>query len=111
MLGKTLKTLALLGSLSMGAALPVHAADPVSTVDFGDYEASAGSVDEWLEDKGFTFERAAKDPKKISLSFADGALQLDALKQVFGLFYKEAEVPGAQNLRVTWGVNDFPEGA
>ena len=110
MLGERLAALALLATLAF-PGLPVKAADPLLTERFDDYTASDGSVADWLEQKGFTFERAADNPRKISLSFVDGALQIAALQQTFGLMYKEVEVPGAQRLRLTWGVDDFPDGA
>ncbi len=111
MLGEKLAALALLATLAAFPGLPAKAADPLTTVNLDDYQTSDGSVADWLEQKGFVFERAADNPKKISLSFVDGALQIAALQQTFGLMYKEMEVPGAQSVRLTWGVNDFPDGA
>ena len=67
MLGNELKAMTLLGSLSAAVALPAQAVEPVETVDFGGYDASSGSVNEWLEGRGFVFERAAKDPKHANL--------------------------------------------
>jgi hypothetical protein len=108
MIGKQLKAVLLLAAFS---SVPANAADPLLTVGFGDYTSSDGSVADWLEQKGFTFERAADNPRKIALSHADGALQIAALQQTFGLMYKETEVPGAESIRLTWGINDFPDGA
>lgn len=103
--------LAVFASLAAIPGLPAMAADPLLTVGFDDYTTSDGSVTDWLEQKGFTFERAADNPRKISLSVVDGSLRIAALQQTFGLMYKEMEVPGAQRLRLTWGVDDFPDGA
>ena len=111
MFGENLRVLALFAALAACLGTPAKAADPLVTVGFDDYKATDGSVADWLEQKGFTFERAADNPRKISLSFADGALQIAALQQTFGLMYKEMEVPGAESVRLTWGVNDFPDGA
>jgi hypothetical protein len=111
MIWKQLKVVPLLAVLATISGVPAHAADPLLTVGFGDYTSSDGSVVNWLEQNGFTFERAADNPRKIALSHADGALQIAALQQTFGVIYKEMEVPGAESLRLTWGVNDFPDGA
>ncbi len=111
MRGKRLAVLPLFAALVMAFGLPASAAEPILTVNFDNYSPSDGSVPEWLEKKGFVFERAADNPKKISLSFADGALQIGALQQTFGLMYNKVTVPGAKRLRLTWGVNRFPAAA
>lgn len=111
MSGKNLTTLALAGALSAAAAMPAQAAEPIAVVDFADYRASDRTVSNWLERKGFVFERAAKDPNKIAFSVAGDALQIDARRQTFGLIYKEMEVADALRVRLTWGINDYPDGA
>ena len=39
-------------------------------IDFSDYQE--GSIEEWLKDKGFKFEQAARNRKKLDLDVDEG---------------------------------------
>lgn len=82
---------------------------PLYSLDFADYQASDGSIRDWLTALGFDFAKAADDERKIAISVTDGVLQVDTKKQAFGVIYREGDVPGASRLRVTWGVDAFPK--
>ena len=56
-------------------------------LDFSDY--TEGSVESWLQTKGFTFERDAKNRSKLDLDVNDYALILEAKKAVFGILADE----------------------
>ena len=95
-------------ALPMGEARAEGEA-PLYSLDFADYRASDGPVRDWLAGLGFDFAKAADDERKIAVSVQDGVLRVDTKKQAFGVIYREGDVPGATRLRVTWGVDVFPE--
>ena len=79
-------------------------------IDFSDYEE--GSVDEWLENKGFTFEQAADDRKQLDLDVDEGALILEAKTQLRGFIVNDSLEPKKYSgVRVEWGVVKYPRGA
>ena len=79
-------------------------------IDFSDYEA--GSIDEWLENKGFKFEQAARDRKKLDLDVDEGALILEAKKRLRGFIVNDSLEPRKYSgVRVEWGVVKYPRGA
>ncbi|MGD9035406.1 MAG: hypothetical protein PVF10_02530, partial [Syntrophobacterales bacterium] len=47
-------------------------------IDFSDYEE--GSIEEWLEKKGFELKEAAKNRKKLDLDVDEGALFFESKK-------------------------------
>ena len=47
----------------------------VHAVNFSDYQD--GSIEDWLKEKGFKFERDAKNRDKIDLDIGDKSLVLD----------------------------------
>lgn len=79
-------------------------------LDFSDYHG--GSVETWLESKGFKFEEAAKDPRSLELSAQNGALVLEAKEQLRGFLFKDSlEIAHFSKVRLEWGVIKYPEGA
>jgi len=79
-------------------------------LDFSDY--SEGSVESWLQIKGFKFERDAKNRSKLDLDINDNALVLEAKKAVFGILVDEAvDVKEFSRIRIEWGVHKYPKGA
>jgi hypothetical protein len=79
-------------------------------IDFSDYEE--GSVDEWLEKKGFKFEQAARDRKKLDLDVDEGALILEAKTRLRGFIVNDSLEPRKYSgVRVEWGVVKYPRGA
>jgi hypothetical protein len=79
-------------------------------IDFTDYEE--GSVEKWLEAKGFEFKRDAADRKKLDLEVDDNGLVLDIKKGMLGIILNErVDLEEFSTLRLEWGVIQYPEGA
>jgi hypothetical protein len=77
---------------------------------FSDY--TGGSVEAWLESKGFKLKEAAKHQDQLELSIESGALILTAKTQLRGFIYKESlNIEHFSKVRIEWGVIKFPEGA
>jgi hypothetical protein len=82
----------------------------VYRLDFSEFPG--GSVEAWLESKGFKLREAAKNPAELDLSIVDGALRLEAKKQLRGFIYNDSlRLEGFSKARLVWGVSKFPEGA
>src|SRR5262245_28932836 len=79
-------------------------------LDFSDYPG--GSLETWLESKGFKFQEAAKDPNALKLSVHDGALILEAKERLRGFLFKDSmEIKSFSKVRLEWGILKYPEGA
>ena len=79
-------------------------------IDFSDYEE--GSIEEWLEKKGFELKEAAKNRKKLDLDVDEGALFLEAKIPLRALLIKESVDPGTYSkVKIEWGVIKYPKGA
>lgn len=82
----------------------------VYRLDFSEY--TGGSVEEWLESKGFKLRDAAKNPGELALSIVNGALQLEAKTQLRGFIYNDSlHLEQFSAARLEWGITKFPEGA
>ncbi len=81
-------------------------AEVVHEIDFTD--RPAGEALSWLGDKGYDIRLngVALQPR-----FAARGLVLSTELAQAGLFAQELEVRGADRIRVTWGVDRYPEGA
>jgi hypothetical protein len=78
-------------------------------IDFSDYEE--GSIEEWLEKKGFELKEAAKNRKKLDLDVDEGALFLEAKKPLMAMIVKESVDPGKYSrVKIEWGVIKYPKG-
>ncbi len=99
--------------LSAGIAVaPVSAADRklVHVVRFSDY--AQGSIDDWLQGKGFQFEQDAKRRDRIDLDVGSNGLVFEAKRRAFGIMPNESvNVPTFTHIEIDWGVNKFPSGA
>jgi hypothetical protein len=79
-------------------------------IDFSDYEE--GSIYEWLKKKGFIFEQAAKNRKKLELDVEEGGLILEAKTRLRAFIVNESLKPRKYSgVRVEWGVVKYPRGA
>jgi hypothetical protein len=67
-------------------------------VDFSDY--TGGSVENWLQSKGFEFKRGAKDRRKLDLDVEDDALILEVKRRSRGFLFNELN---------RWMLNIFPK--
>jgi len=82
----------------------------VHLVRFTDYES--GSVEDWLQGKGFQFKEDAKRRDLIDLDVGEKGLALEAKRHAFGVMPNESvNVPEFTYVEIDWGVNKFPEGA
>jgi hypothetical protein len=90
---------------------PTHNTETVVyQLDFSEY--TGGSVEEWLESKGFKFKEAAKDRNLLGLSIQNGALILEAKEQIRGFIYKESlNIENFSKVRIEWGIMKYPDGA
>jgi hypothetical protein len=79
-------------------------------IDFTDYEE--GSIEEWLEKKGFELKEAAKNRKKLDLDVDEGALFFEAKKPLMALMVKKFVDPGEYSkIKIEWGAVKYPRGA
>ena len=79
-------------------------------IDFSDYKE--GSIDQWLKNKGFKFEQAADDRRKLDLDVDEGALILEARTRLRAFIVNESLKPRKYSgVRVEWGVVKYPRGA
>lgn len=78
----------------------------VHTIDFT--EPPNGDATSWLREQDFELRRSAED---LSARFTDRGLVLSTGDDITGLFVKELQLTGAERVRVTWGVDRYPEGA
>ncbi len=82
----------------------------VHVVRFTDYEL--GSVEDWLQSKGFQFEQDAQRRNRIDLDVGEKGLVLEAKRRAFGIMPNESvNLPEFTYVEIDWGVNKFPEGA
>ena len=99
------------------STLPGHPSGPKASnqkaayrIDFSDYHG--GSLETWLESKGFKFEEAAKNPDALKLSVQDGALILEAKERLRGFLLKDSmDISNFSKVRLEWGILKYPEGA
>ncbi len=91
------------------APLPIQvfaAARVVYAIDFNVNDVS--NARSWLKDQGFQFELDAND---IDVHFNGQGLVVETKDEKAGLFVKELRLAEARAVRVTWGVDRYPEGA
>ncbi len=82
----------------------------VHVVRFTDYEL--GSVEDWLQGKGFQFKQDAQRRNRIDLDVGEKGLVLEAKRRAFGIMPNESvNVPEFTYVEIDWGVIKFPEGA
>jgi hypothetical protein len=79
-------------------------------IDFTNY--TEGSVESWLREKGFEFERDARDRKKLDLDVGEEGLILEAKRPMFGILLNETvDLEEFTSIRLEWGILRYPEGA
>jgi hypothetical protein len=77
-----------------------------------DFTKFPDDVRKGLKDSGFQFEKAMKSPKKIDLSGTGERLNITANQSAFGLLVnKDLNVPAAEWVEITWGVDSYPKQA
>jgi hypothetical protein len=79
-------------------------------IDFSDY--AGGSIEEWLQAKGFRLEQGAEDPELLALSSHEGALMVEAKAPVKGFLVKrDVQLEEVSKVRIHWGIINYPEDA
>jgi hypothetical protein len=79
-------------------------------IDFTDY--NEGSVDKWMREKGFKFERDARDRKKLDLDVGDNGLVVEVKSGMLGVILNEGvDLEEFSAIRLNWGIIQYPEGA
>ncbi len=98
--------------LALSLAAPLRANDDklVKVLRFTDYED--GSIEDWLEGKGFQFERDARKRNYVDLEVDDRGLVIEAKRRAFGILPNESvNLPDFSYIEIDWGVDKFAEGA
>lgn len=67
-----------------------------------------GNAEPWLQKSGFHYEL---DAKKLDVKFKDHRLVLATTDNLAGLFVNEVNIPDVKSVRISWGVNLYPDGA
>ncbi len=102
--------LSLLIALSFAVPLQANGGKLVHVVRFTDYEA--GTIEDWLQGKGFKFEQDAQKRNYVDLDVDDRGLVIDAKRRAFGILPNESvNVPEFSYIEIDWGVDNFAEGA
>jgi len=103
----------LLSLLFAGLANAPTSADEgklIHVLRFTDYEQ--GSIDDWLQGKGFQFQQDAQRRHRIDLDVGPSGLVLEAKRRAFGIMSNESvNLPTFTHIEIDWGVNKFPTGA
>jgi hypothetical protein len=82
----------------------------VHVVRFTDY--TEGSIEDWLQTKGFRFREDARRRDRIDLDIGSHGLVLEAKRRAFGIMPNESvNVPEFTHIEIDWGVTRFPAGA
>lgn len=101
-----LKRLSLLSVLLLLAG-PAAAVDG-QTFDFSGY--TGGPVLKWLQSQGFQAKQDASS-SKVVYTITHGDLNLEAKQKALALLLSEANLIGFTKVQITWGVEQFPDGA
>jgi hypothetical protein len=106
-------------TIRAGRAVPATAVPPpadhgwpqvVWHIDFSDYVE--GSIEAWLQAKGFQLEHGAQDPDLLALSIREGALVVETKAPVKGfLVNQDVQLPKVSTVRIHWGIIKYPKHA
>ncbi len=73
---------------------------------------TGGSIEDWLQVKGFKLERDAARQDRIDLGVSENRLELDIKRRALGIMPNETvNVPDFTHVEIDWGVTKFPAGA
>ncbi len=102
--------LLLLTACLLPSAAYAEAAKLVHVIRFHDY--ATGSVEDWLQAKGFQFKHDMRKRNFIDLDVTDDSLLIEAKRRAMGVMINETvNVSEFSHIEIDWGVNVFPEGA
>jgi hypothetical protein len=95
-----------LGILMLAPQAEAVAEEIILQIDFT--HQPDGNAIPWLKQQGFEFKLGAE---KLNPYFEDHRLVLDTSGEEAGLIIRKLCIIGAKRIRITWGVNRFPQGA
>jgi hypothetical protein len=99
----------LLATTGLVVTSPSQANDVVHQFDFGGEPTTpARNV---LASMNFLLKQDATDEHKINLYHTKDALHVQVDKPAFGIIVHEQDIPGANHIRLHWGVSTYPQGA
>lgn len=107
-----LSSIYLLGLLCMtdlAAASPSMSNEVIHLFEFG--AAPNSPAQHVLEGRSFVVKKDATDEDKIKLYHTPDALHIQVNSPSFGMIAHEEDVPGANHIRLHWGVSTYPQGA
>lgn len=67
-----------------------------------------GDATGWLKENGYEFKL---DADELNPRFENGRLVLETDSETAGLFAREFTLEGVESIRITWGVDRYPQGA
>ena len=69
-------------------------------------------MEEWLKTQGFKLEKDATNRKLLGLSIHDAVLTLEAKARMSGFIFNDSvDFDQVSKVRITWGVNRYPQNA
>jgi hypothetical protein len=99
----------LLSTMIIVVASPSIANEVIHRFDFGaDPNTPARNV---LEGRSFAVKKDATDGDKIHLYHTADALHIQVNSPSFGMIAHEQDIPGANHVRLHWGISSYPQGA
>jgi hypothetical protein len=101
-----LGTILLITFLFLSSALQAYAEEVVFRLDFT--HQPDGDATQWLEKQGFEFKRNAK---KLNPHFENHRLVLETHEAEAGLIVRKLNLADVERIRITWGVDRYPQGA
>ena len=90
-----------------GAIGPSDSGNSRFVIDFSGY--AGGSVEKWLQSRGYKFEKDAKNRKLLNLSIADQTFELTANGPMSGFIANDTiNLESVRKVRIHWGVRRYP---
>ncbi len=69
-------------------------------------------MEEWLKSQGFKLEKDATNRKLLGLSIHNAVLTLEAKARMSGFIFNDSvDFDQVSKVRITWGVNQYPQNA
>jgi hypothetical protein len=101
--------LGFLSTIGILIASPSMANEVIHQFDFGaEPNTPARNI---LEGRSFAVKKDATDGNKIHLYHTEDALHIQVNSPSFGMIAHEQDIPGANHIRLHWGVSSYPQGA
>jgi hypothetical protein len=98
--------LLVLGILMLAQQVEAVTEEIILRIDFT--HQPDGDAIPWLKQQGFEFKL---DAERLNPYFEDHRLVLDTFGEEAGLIVRKLRIIGAKRIRITWGVDRYPQGA